>query len=143
MTQEKKPVAFTDALSSEQQERLKRIQSQISFDKLTVSFSIEDRDAQNRKKSCFYSVTASRGTGAELATMGEDKTPAGFSQEDVQIVRAMLSKHVVKATYDDAIRRRIIVQGQGQEECQAICGAYDKLIYNLLNPKPKTPGDTK
>jgi len=138
MSQDPKPAAPTlaDSLTPEQKSRLDRIQSVISFDKITVSFSIEDRDPQNRKKSCFYSVTASRGTGAELATMGEDKTPAGFSHEDVPVVRALLSKHVVKATYDDAIRRRVIGQTAGTEECMAILGSYDKLLYNILNPKP-------
>lgn len=136
-----KPKTLLDTLTPEQQDRLKRIQSQISFDKITVSFSIEDRDAQGRKKSAFYSVTASRGTGAEQTTVGEDKTPAGFSHNDVPLVRAMLSKHVVKATYDDAIRRRIVGQAAAQEECQSILGAYDKLIVNLVTDKK--PGDPK
>lgn len=136
-----KPKSLLDAMTPAQAERLKRLQSEISFDKITVSFSIEDRDAGGRKKSAFYSVTASRGTGAELGTMGEDKTPAGFKHEDVGIVRAMLSKHVVKNTYDDAIRRRIVGQAAAQEECQSILGAYDRLILNLLTDKK--PGEPK
>lgn len=129
---DKTPSAF-DALSPDQKERLKRIQSEISFDKLTVSFSIEDRDVQGRKKSAFYSVTASRGTGAEIPTMGEEKASTGFSQEDVGVARAVLCKHVVRCTYDDAIRRRVIGSSDAQEELRAIMGSYDKLIVNLLS----------
>lgn len=122
-----------DDLSPEQKERHKRILSELSFDKLTVSFSIEDRDAQGRKKSAFYSVTASRGTGAEIATMGEDKTPAGFRLEDVDIARALLCKHVVKATFEDALRRRIMSVSDAQEECRSILGSYDKYIASQLS----------
>ena len=124
-----------DDLPQEDQKRLKRISSEISFDKLTVSFSIEDRDGHGRKKSAFYSVTASRGTGAEITTMGEDRTPAGFNAEDVGIARALLCKHVVKATYDDAIRRRIVSTSDAQEECRSIIGSYDKLLVHLLSGK--------
>lgn len=133
--QNPKPKTVFDDLTQEQRDRMKRIASEVSFDKLTVSFSIEDRDAGGRKKSAFYSVTASRGTGAEIATMGEDKTPAGFSSEDVGIARALLCKHVVKATFDDAIRRRIVSASDAQDECRSIIGSYDKLIVNLLAGK--------
>jgi len=134
MITENKPAPKTpfDDIPQDQRDRLKRIQSEISFDKLTVSFSIEDRDASGRKKSAFYSVTASRGTGAEITTMGEDRTPAGFNAEDVGLARAMLCKHVVKATFDDAIRRRIVSASDAQDECRNILGSYDKLIVNLL-----------
>ena len=124
-----------DDLTTEQKERLKRISSEVSFDKLTVSFSIEDRDASGRKKSAFYSVTASRGTGAEINTMGEDKTPAGFSAEDVGVARALLCKHVVKATFDDAIRRRIVSVSDATDECRSIIGSYDKRLIHLLSGK--------
>jgi hypothetical protein len=73
--------------------------------------------------------------------MGEDKTPVGFDHQDVPLVRALLSKHVVKSTYDDCIRRRMVSQAAAQEECQSILAAYDKLILNLVTDKK--PGDPK
>lgn len=100
-----------------------------------MSFSIEDRDPSGRKKSAFYSVTASRGTGAEIPTMGEDKEPAGFAAKDVRIVRALLSKHVVSATYEDAARRGIISRGTAQEESRAILRGYDEAIIDALGGK--------
>lgn len=138
MSDQPKPQNLMDVLPPEQQARLKALQEQISFDKLTLSFSIEDRDGSGQKKSAFYSVTVSRGAGAELTGMGEGGTPAGFQQKDVPLVRALVSKHVVKSVYDDAIRRRVVGKGQAQEECRAILGAYDSLIVNLLKP-----GETK
>jgi hypothetical protein len=120
------------SLTPEQTERLKKLQGDIQFDKLTCSFSIEDRDPQGRKKSAFYSVTASRGTGAEIATMGEDKSPAGFAAEDVKIVRSLLSKHVVAATYEDAMRRGIIGKSAAIEEMRAILASYDEGIARML-----------
>ena len=68
--QTKKPQTM-ESLTAPQKERLQRLSAEIQFDKLTVSFSIEDRDPNNRKKSAFYSVTASRGTGAEIPQMHE------------------------------------------------------------------------
>lgn len=121
-----------ESLTPEQKERLRKLQASIQFDKLTLSFSIEDRDPSGRKKSAFYSVTASRGTGAEQTTMGEDREPIGFASKDVRIVRAMLSKHVVAATYEDAARRGIISRGTAQEESKAILRGYDEAIVQAL-----------
>lgn len=143
-TETPKPPTAYDDLNPEQKARLKRISSEIAFDKLTVSFSIEDRDASGRKKSAFYSVTASRGTGAEINTMAmeTERNPASFSSEDVGIARALLCKHVVKATFDDAIRRRIIGGQEAAEECRGIVASYDRHIINLLAGKNGT-GEAK
>lgn len=119
-------------LSPEQQERLKKLQSEIQFDKLTLSFSIEDRDPSGRKKSAFYSVTASRGTGAEIATMGEGGRSIGFAAEDVKLVRALLAKHVVAATYEDVMRRGIVSKATALEEMRAILASYDDGIARML-----------
>jgi hypothetical protein len=119
-------------LSPEHQDRLKKLQSEIQFDKLTLSFSIEDRDPSGRKKSAFYSVTASRGTGAEIPTMGEGGRSIGFAAEDVKLVRSLLSKHVVAATYEDAMRRGIVSKGTALEEMRAILASYDDGIARML-----------
>ena len=115
-------------LTPEQQDRLKRLQSSIQFDKLTVSFSIEDRDPYGKKKSAFYSVTASRGTGAEI----QNTRPIGFAVEDVKIVRALLSKHVVVGTYEDAMHRGVIQRSVAIEEMRAILSSYDEGLARML-----------
>src|SRR5208337_3475548 len=121
-----------DSLTEAQRRRLRKLQAEIQFDKLTVSFSIEDRDANNRKKSAFYSVTASRGTGAEIPQMHEGTQSVGFAHEDVKIVRHMLCKHVVAAVYDDAFKRNLMSQRDAVDEARVILAAHDESIAKLL-----------
>ena len=97
-----------------------------------MSFSIEDRDANNRKKSAFYSVTASRGTGAEIPQMHEGAQAVGFASEDVKIVRHLLCKHVVAAVYDDASKRNLMSHRDAVTEAQAILASHDEAIVRLL-----------
>jgi hypothetical protein len=122
-----------DKLTVQQRARLTKLSSEISFCRLTVSFSIEDRDVNNRKKSAFYSVTASRGTGAEINQMHEGAQSVGFAHEDVKIVRHLLCKHVVAAVYDDASKRGLMSQREAVVEAQAILGAHDEAIAKLLH----------
>lgn len=124
-----------DSLTAEQNARLTTLKASIQFDKITCSFSLEDRDPSGRKKSAFYSVTASRGTGAEIPTMGEDKQSIGFLPKDVAIVRNLLSKHVVAATYEDAIRRGIVSKGTAIDEMQTILASYDEELARRLQDK--------
>jgi hypothetical protein len=132
-----------DSLTQAQRERLKRLSGEIQFDKLTVSFSIEDRDVNNRKKSAFYSVTASRGAGAEIPQMHETTQAAGFAPEDVKIVRHLLCKHVVAAVYDDASKRNLMSQRDAVVEAQAILGAHDEAIARLLQTQATHLGDAQ
>ena len=77
--------------------------------------------------------------------MGEDKSPAGFAAEDVKIVRSLLSKHVVAATYEDAMRRGIIGKAAAVEEMRAILNSYDDGIARMLtgNTNGNGNGDAK
>lgn len=122
-----------DSLPPELRARLDSLQSTISFDKLTVSFSIEERSAGG-KRSAFYSVTASRGHGAEVDQLHETTPSAGYTPEDARIVRCLLSKHVVGATYDDAAKRGILPKRQAAEEAKGILHAYDEAIVRLITP---------
>ena len=128
------PSAF-DQLTPEQKERLKALSSEIRIDKVTVSFSIEDRDVRGRKKSAFYCVTSSRGHGAEITQMHEAASPAGFSPEEVKVVRCLLSKHVVATVYDDAAKRGIMSSEEAQQEGRQILAAYDAQIVKVLAGK--------
>ena len=126
-----------DSLTPEQRDRMDKLAVSISFDKICVSFSIEDRDASGRKKSCFFSVTASRGGDAESGEVSP-----GYTPEEAKIVRTLLSKHVVAGTYDDAMRRRVIPGSVGKEECRDILLSYDRALVHLLG-KNNINGDTK
>jgi hypothetical protein len=122
-----------ESLTDAQRSRLKRLAAEIQFDKITVSFSIEDRDSNNRKKSAFYSVTASRGHGAEVPQMHESVGSAGFAAEDVKIVRGLLCKHVVAAVYDDAAKRGLMSQRDAATEARSILTAYDEGLVKHLS----------
>jgi hypothetical protein len=129
-------------LTPEQRQRLRALSSSVSFDKITVSFSIEDRDANNRKKSAFYSVTASRGHGAEVNQIADSPGGAvGFTEEEAKVVHVLLSKHVVAATYVDGVRRGILASGTAREEMQAILRGYDERLVAIMNPKKEGNGN--
>lgn len=120
-------------LSPKQKEHLKKITEALQIDKITVSHSIEERTQDGRKTSAFYSVTASRGSGAELPRLGDStQEAAGFTQNEARIARLILSKHVVASVYDDAIKRGVLPAASAQEEARNILTRYDGSITKLL-----------
>jgi hypothetical protein len=125
-----------DSLTEEQRKRLESLQSEIRTDKITVSFSIEDRDRSGRKKSAFISITSSRGHGAEIQQLNGNDAPAAFTMEEANIVHALLSKHVVAATYMDAVARGFLATNAARNELSGILQAYDKRLLKLLGEKP-------
>lgn len=134
MSNEKKPASPLANLSDKQKERLRTVSGSIQIDKITVSHSIEERNKDGRKSSAFYSVTASRGSGAEINLLGSDENkPTGYSPEDTRLARLLLSKHVVVSVYDDAVRRGLMPSSSAQEELRAILTNYDNGILKLLN----------
>jgi len=114
-------------LTEQQKKRLQRLRAEIQIDKITVSFSIEDRDLQGRKMSAFYASTASRG---HVST--EAQSDQGWSLEDTRIVSCVVSKEVVIATYRDAVRRHIMSSETAKRELAAILPGYDENIRKLL-----------
>jgi len=122
----------TTNLTPEQQARLDKLVAEVRVDKVTASFSIEDR-AFGGKKSAFVSQTASRGHGAEIDQMQEDTSPANWTIEEAAIVHCVLSKQVVAATYRDAVHRRIISAETAREELPLIIHRYDENIARLVN----------
>lgn len=134
MSNEKKPPAPLANLSDRQKERLRVVSGSIQIDKITVSHSIEERNRDGRKSSAFYSVTASRGSGAEVNFLGSPENSAtGYSPEDARLARLLLSKHVVVSVYDDAVKRGLMPSSAAQEELRAILTNYDNGILRLLN----------
>lgn len=142
MSEAPKPKTPYDDLTPEQRSKLKKLSSEVSIDKVTVSFSIEDRDPSGRKKSAFYSVTASRGAGAEVTQMQEEGASAGFTLDEVRLARAILSRHVVQTTYDDAFRRKILsFNDDNRAERDSILASYDQVIVGLVGGVSKGAGD--
>ena len=134
MNTEKKPESPLSSLTVAQQERLKSVSGGLQIDKITISHSIEERSLDGRKMSAFYSVTASRGTGAEISQFGNDPRGAvGFSPEETKLARLVLSKHVVAAVYDDAVKRGILGSAGAQEELRVVLTRYDNAIVRALN----------
>lgn len=115
-----------DKLTPEQRERGRKLFSEVSVGKITVSFSIEDRDPEGRKKSSFYSVSASRGVGEGI--------PAGYSMDETKVVRMFLARHVVQSTYDDAFRRKVLPHSQENiRERDEVLASYDEKLAHLLS----------
>lgn len=78
------------------------------------------------------SVTASRGAGAEVPQMQESGPSAGYTPEEARFVRLFLSREVVRATYDDAFRREVLVYDEASKnERDRIVRNYDKVLEAL------------
>ena len=134
MNTEKKPESPLSGLTEAQQERLKAVAGVLQIDKITISHSIEERSPDGRKMSAFYSVTASRGAGAEITQQGNtNQGEVGFSPDETKLARLVLSKHVVAAVYDDAVKRGILGSAVAQEELRAVLTRYDNSIVKALN----------
>lgn len=116
-----------DSLTDEQKERLRRLETEIRFEKLTSSFMIEDRDGYGRRKQAFYSASVSRNTG---------DSPVGWTQQEAQVASCLLSKHVVLTTYRDALRRKVLPRDVVNNELPGILAAYDQNLVNLLSGTP-------
>jgi hypothetical protein len=123
-----------DNLPPELKARLRGLSDTMQIDKITVSFSIEERGLNGRKESAFYSVTASRGTGAEVNQLSEMKehSPAGYTPAEAKVARLLLGKHVVASVYDDAVRRGMMKASTAKEEVLRILGQYDYGIAKLM-----------
>lgn len=116
-----------DRLTLEQRDRLHALSSSISHDKLTISFSLDERDGFGRKRSSFYSLTVSRDSQGEPS-----ESKRGFSGEEARLVRCLVAKQVVSTVYDDAVKRNMMTRSQASEELGPILKAYDVHIATLL-----------
>jgi len=101
---------------------LSRLETEIGFDKITCSFSIDDRSINGQKKGAFFSVTVSK----------QDGRAPGWTKDEAQVVSCILSKHVVLATFRDAQSRRIIGGDETKQELTAIFANYDRHLVSLM-----------
>lgn len=98
---------------------------------MTVSFSFDgERDGLGRRKSAFNNARAAPRVANTRWTRGE-----------AQVVRCILSKDVVLATYRDAVFRGILSKAAATEEVRGILSHYDRSIARLIQQDPSdNPG---
>lgn len=115
----KKPLL--ERLTAEQQDRLKNLTFSMAHERLCVSFSLEARDVLGSKRGVFVSLTTKANNETGYWTQGE-----------MRIVRCLLSKEVVGAAFDDAVRRRLMPAAEAKEDLVSILASYDTKIEKLL-----------
>lgn len=109
-------------LTSDQRTQLGQIEYSIGLEGVTVSFSFDgERDGLGRRKSAFNNARAAPRVAGTHWTRGE-----------AQVVRCILSKDVVLATYRDAVFRGILSKAGAAEEVRGILSHYDRSIAKLM-----------
>ena len=102
---------------------LQKLKSEIQYDKVTVSFSIEGRDANGLKKFILNTFSVGKVGGGSW-------TPA-----ELPVIHGLVSKQVVVATYKDALHRGAISGGTFKSEVTAILKATDQQIAKHLEKR--------
>lgn len=100
---------------------MSRLETEIGFDKITSSFSIEDRTGDGQKRSVFFSATVSK----------QDGRAPGWTPDEAQLVSCIVSRHVVRATFRDALARRMLGPDETRSELTAILANYDRALTSL------------
>ena len=115
-----KPSSALDDLTTEQLALLKQIEGNLLLEKITVSFSLEGRDAQGQKRTAFYSVNAF------------PQGRPGYTLEEARVARCLVAKHVVAVVYDDAVKRGLLPAAVAVPEAKAILAQYDNSLVRVL-----------
>jgi hypothetical protein len=110
-----------EGLTEAQKERLRRLESEMTFEKLTASFTIDDRDETGRRKGVFYSASVTRNNGE-----------GGWTASEAMIAACVLSKHVVGMTFRDALHRGVVSKQVVSQELPGIIAAYDQSIAKIV-----------
>ena len=106
-------------LTDAQKERLSRLEKQIRHDHISVSFTIDDRNEAGRRSVVFCSTTVSKDDGS-------------WTSEEAEIVGCVVAKQIVKSTYRDALRRKVLPISVVREELPSILAAYDRDVARLM-----------
>jgi len=123
MSDERK--TLVERLAPEKLNRLRNLTSEIVHERITVSFAIDERDPNGRKQSAFFSTTVRR--------KGDDlEAGAGWSNDELRVIRLAVSKQVVGIVYEEAVLKRMLTPSQAAEELKPILEAYDVRIAKLL-----------
>lgn len=99
---------------------LDRLKSEISYDKLTVTFSMEGRDHNGIKKFSLFTTSVSK------------NTDGGWTPTEMPIIKTLVSKQVVTLTYRDALQRGVINGATFKEELSALRQKMDDDIARQL-----------
>jgi hypothetical protein len=129
MSDDKK--SLLERLGPDAAQRLQGLTSEISYEKVTVSFSLDGRDANGLKRNAFYSLTVGRREYEGAAK--------GFTADELRVLRCILSKQVVSTVYDDAVKRLLLPGNVAKDELTVILERYDNQLVKLLKPEGTEP----
>lgn len=116
---------LSERLTPEQKARLQNLVAEVEHERITVAFSIDERDINGRKQSAFFSDTIRR--------KSVDGSGAAFNNDDSRLLRLWLSKQVIANVYDQAVKNRMFTGAQASDQLRAILEAYDVHIAKLLS----------
>lgn len=116
---------LVDRLAPEQLERLRTLTSEILHERITVSFSIDERDPNGRKQSAFFSTTVRRKSD-------DVDSESGWTNAEARLIRLTVSKQVVGIVYEEAVLKRMLTPSQATDELRPILEAYDRRIAKAL-----------
>ncbi len=100
---------LVDRLAPKQLERLRNLTSEIVHERITVAFSIDERDPNGRKQSAFYSTTFKRKSD-------DLEAETGWTHEEAKLARLVVSKQVVGIVYEEAVLKGMFTSTQAAEE---------------------------
>ena len=107
---------------------LSRLESEISYEKISVTFSLEGRDINGIKRFCLNTLTVGKRGGE------------GWSGKEAIIVKTLVAKRLVRETYRDAVSRGAITSDCFKEEAPGILRGLDQRLEKLTAPE-KTDED--
>lgn len=113
-----------DTLSPEGKAKLAALGEDIQYDKITTSFTLEGHGPDGSRRVASVSLSASRRGGP------------GFSKADMKLVRLMVGRAAVAATYDEAVRRGVLTQTQANEQATATILKYDEALAAEVSKCP-------
>ena len=117
-------------LTEAQKTRLNQLEQEILHDRITTSFTIDDRNEVGRRMATFFSTTV---TKRQIETDFGPSTPSpGWTSQEVAVVGCVVARQVVLTTYKDAVRRRVITKAAAKEELPGILASYDRELALLL-----------
>ncbi len=130
---EPSPPEPAEPLDPKLKERLETFASSILVDKITVSFSVEDRNAEGQKKSVFMSLNA----------MCDPNLGPGYSVQEMDLARVILGRRLVHMVYEDAFLRRVLPHNEAyRTERDTILELYSKkaqILMKALKVEGKEP----
>lgn len=102
---------------------LARLESEISYEKISVTFSMEGRDSFGIKRFCLNTFTVGKKDGG------------GWDAKEATIVKTIVSKKLVSETYRDAVSRGVISNDLFKEQAPEILRGLTQRLEKLTEAK--------